>query len=175
MGTRRRHRRHRGGDPLTNEKLARDIKNLQKTNFNLSLSQARELAIKNWKDQRKAEEVEDRGLEKIKEDRTNELENLARVSPVKARIHEEQEKLAEKDIESTRAADEKKRRNECRDHLRSHDPALSSPKAAKQWLENKDNRRANPQDYAEVRDCVRILTSTGAGRKTRRRKSRRRR
>ena len=82
----------------------------------------------------------------------------------------------ESDIESTRAASEKARRAECREHLRSHDPSLSSPTKANEWLADKLNQRQNPQDYAEVRNCVRILTaSKAAGRRTRRRHTRRRR
>lgn len=164
MGTRR-HKKYRGGVPF-----------IPDPNATGPAGQEREKKrYEAWLANRKVEAVEDSALEKIKQDRLRELSSVASTSPVKARIHQEQEKLAEKDIESTRAADEKKRRSECKAHLRSHNPPLKSPDAAKVWLDNKDNRRANPQDYAEVRDCLRILTATGAGRKTRRRKTRRRR
>jgi hypothetical protein len=97
--------------------------------------------------------------EKQKRERRDELIETAR-------------RREESDIESTRAASEKARRAECREYLRSHDPSLSSPTKANAWLANKLNQRTNPQGYAEVRNCLRILTaSKGAGRrKTRRRR-----
>jgi len=162
MGTRR-HKKYRGGVPFIPDPSAIG-----------PAGQAREKKrYEAWLANRKVEAVEDSALEKIKQDRLRELSSMASSSPVKARIHEEQEKIAEKDIESTRAVDEKKRRSECKAHLRSHNPPLKSPDAAEEWLATA-NRRANPQDYAEVRDCVRILKSTRGG-KTRRRKTRRRR
>jgi hypothetical protein len=165
MGTRRRHRKHRGGVPFIPDKTA----------IGPAGQEREKKRYEAWLANRKIEAVEDSALEKIKRERLDELSGLASTSPVKARIHEEQEKISEKDIESTRAADEETRRLECKAHLRSHIPPLKSRSAAKEWLDNKDNRRANPQDYAEVRDCVRILGAAGAGRKTRRRKTRRRR
>jgi hypothetical protein len=165
MGTRRRHRRHRGGDPFIPDKTA----------VGPAAREREKKRYEAWLAKRKVEAVEDaKGREedakmadfyaKQKRERSEELVETAK-------------QREEADIESTRAADEKARRSECRNHLRSHDPSLSSPKAANEWLANKSNMRANPQDYKEVRDCVRILTSSkdGAGRKTRRRKSRRRR
>jgi len=111
---------------------------------------------------------------KQRDDKAAELKDLASTSPVKSRIHEEEQAIAEKDIESTRMSDESKRRKECRDTLRSHSPPLGSPKAAKAWLADKANMKSNPQDYAEVRSCVRALEAAG-GRRTRRRKTHRRR
>jgi hypothetical protein len=81
----------------------------------------------------------------------------------------------EADIESTRKADEKKRRAECREHLKSHDPPLRSPNSVQTWLADKSNQKNNPSDYKEVRDCLRILKAPKGGRRTRRRKSHRRR
>ena len=164
MGTRRRHR-YRGGDPFIPDPTATGpaAKEREKKRYEA------------WLAKRKVEAVEDYGLEKIKQDRSSELKSLARVSPVKLRIHEEQQKIAEEDIETTRKADDKARRAQCKEHLRSHTPALTSPKAAKEWLADKSHMRENPVDYKEVRNCVRILQANGAGRRTRRRKSRRRR
>ena len=165
MGTRRRHRKHRGGDPFIPDPTATGpaAKEREKKRYEA------------WLAKRKVEAVEDYGLEKIKQDRSSELKSLARDSPVKLRIHEEEQKIAEKDIETTRKADDKARRAQCKEHLRSHTPALTSPKAAKEWLADKSHMRENPVDYKEVRNCVRILQANGAGRRTRRRKSRRRR
>lgn len=161
MGTRRRHRRHRGGDPFIPDKTATGP----------AAREREKKRYEEWLAKRKVEAVEDaKGREedakmadfyaKQKRERAQELIDTAK-------------QREESDIESTRAADEKARRSECRNYLRSHNPPIS-PKTASEWLADKTNR-ANPQDYKEVRDCVRILTSTGAGRKTRRRKSRRRR
>jgi hypothetical protein len=162
MGTRRRHRKHRGGDPFIPDKTA----------IGPAGQEREKKRYEAWLANRKVEAVEDaKGHEenammaafneKQKRERSQELIDTAK-------------QREESDIESTRAADEKARRSECINYLRSHNPPISR-KAAKKWLENKDNLRANPQDYAEVRDCVRILGAAGAGRKTRRRKTRRRR
>ena len=163
MGTRRRHRKHRGGDPFipNPNAIGPAAKEIEKKRYEAWLAQRKVEAVEDAKGREEDSKMAD-FYARQKRERSEELIETAK-------------KREEADIESTRAADEKKRRSECRDQLRSHVPALSSPKAAKQWLVIKDNRRANPQDYAEVRDCVRILTATGAGRKTRRRKSRRRR
>ena len=167
MVTRRRHRKHRGGDPF-----------IPNPNATGPVAMEREhKRYEAWLAKRKVEAVEDHGLEKIKQDRLSELKSLARDSPVKLRIHEEQQKIAEKDIETTRKADDKARRSECRNYLKSHTPPLNSPKEAKEWLEDKSHKRENPVDYKDVSNCVRILQAPkdGAGRRTRRRKSHRRR
>ena len=169
MGTRRRVRHHRkryrGGEPFIPDPNA----------IGPAAKEREEKRYEAWLAKRKVEAVEDHGLEKIKQDRSSELKSLATVSPVKFRIHEEQQKIAEADIETTRKADEKERRKGCRNYLQSHTPPLNSAKDAKEWLAVRANKRADLQDYVEVRDCLRILTATGAGRRTRRRKSRRRR
>jgi len=181
MGTRRRikhhRRRYRGGEefierpfvapkgvnPSSLPMLAKKHKIEEEARYNA------------WKAKREVEAREDlKGREedakmapfydKQKRERRDELIETAR-------------QREESDIESTRAASEKARRAECREHLRSHDPSLSSPTKADSWLADKRNQKQNPQDYAEVRNCVRILTTPKAAgrRRTRRHKSHRRR
>jgi hypothetical protein len=161
MGTRRRHRKHRGGDPFIPDKTATGP----------AAREREKKRYEEWLAKRKVEAVEDA---KGHEENAKMADFYAKQKRERAQeLIETAKQREEADIESTRAADEKARKSECKTYLRSHDPALSSPKAAKEWLADKTNR-ANPQDYKEVRDCVRILGATG-GRKTRRRKTRRRR
>lgn len=180
MGTRRRIRHHRkryrGGEEFIEKKFVMPTGVNPRTFGALKARHeaAERARYEAWKKSRDVEAREDaKGreedakmadfYEKQKKERAQELIETA-------------QQRETTDIESTRAADEKARRSECRSHLRSHNPSLSTPKAAKEWLADKTNMRANPQDYKEVRDCLRILTASkdGAGR-TRRRKSHRRR
>jgi len=171
MGTRR--RRQRGGEefvkrPFVPPANPAAINRAKAAHENSEIKRYNE-----WKAKREVEAREDAKAreedakmaafyEKKKREQAQELIDTAR-------------QREEADIESTRKADEKARRVECKEHLRSHNPPLKSPEAAQAWLSDKLNQRANPQDYKEVRDCLRVLTAPKGGRRTRRRKSHRRR
>lgn len=182
MGTRRRRqhkKRYRGGDEFVEQKFAAPAGNVPPRTLALlkRTHDVKERArYEAWKAKREVEAREDaKGREedakmadfyaKQKREREHELINTA-------------QQRAEASIESTREADDKRQRNECRDYLRSHTPPLKNPEEVKNWLADKSNMRENPADYKEVRDCLRFLTAKkeGAGRrKTRRLKSHRRR
>ena len=169
----RRHRKLRGGEEFYPKKFEAPM-DMNATRI-VTLKKQHEASEKaRYEDWLKRRTSEAKHEMKQREDTSAELKEIASTSPVKSRIHEEEQAIAEKDIESTRSADESARRKECRATLRSHSPPLVSPKAAKDWLADKANMKSNPQDYAEVRSCVRALEAAG-GRRTRRRKTHRRR
>jgi hypothetical protein len=173
MGTRRHRRRYRGGEEFVKRPFVAPANPAAINRARAAHENSEIKRYNEWKAKREVEAREDaKGreedanmasfYEKQKRDQAQELIDTAK--------HRE-----EADIESTRKADEKARLVECKEHLRSHSPPLKSPSAAQEWLSNKLNQKANPQDYKEVRDCLRVLTAAKGGRKTRRRKSHRRR
>jgi hypothetical protein len=179
MGTRRQKRRYRGGEEFVPKPFVPPKPNPNSRRpINIELAKQMHKAAEKkryeaWKAIREVEarqDMKDREsdakmapfYEKKKNELSQELIDTAK--------HRE-----EADIESTRDADEKKRRSECKEHLRSHDPPLKNTAIAKSWLEDKSNQKKDPYDYKEVRDCVRILNAPTGGRRTRRRKSHRRR
>jgi hypothetical protein len=180
MGTRRHRRRYRGGEefvpkpfvapkPNPNSRRPVNIEGAKKMH-----EEAEKKRYEEWKAKREVEARQDlkgheenRMMAPFYEKKKNELSQEL----IDTAKHRE-----EADIESTRDADEKKRRSECKNHLRSHVPPLKNTATAQSWLQDKSNQKKDPYDYKEVRDCVRILNApTGGRRKTRRRKSHRRR
>jgi hypothetical protein len=168
MGTRRRYRKHRGGDPFIPDLTATGpaAKEREKKRYEA------------WLAKRKVEAVEDYGLEKIKQDRSSELKSLAGVSPVKARIQEEQEK------EASRRRAEKEASNPCITILKSAGVSGKTSsdlrKSVKKFaLKNHPDKGGDKENFQKVYGCyekkLAYLETKGAGRRTRRRKSRRRR
>jgi len=193
MGTKRRHhkRRYYGGEPLSKAELKSRMEALEAKNPKLTYEQRVKQVHDDFVKERlrgPAFDESAQGPAVNKRQAVSAAMRAAKAGPKAPEKPEESERAKlekehyakqaeeERDIETTRESDEKARRNECRAYLKNHTPPLKTPEAAKTWLEDKSNRRANPQDYAEVRDCVRALTAPkeGAG-KTRRRKSRHRR